>query len=161
METELVSEVDYIENISERSVAETMTGPDLYVLGSSQMEKAALAGLTDQLDDKQMADTYSEKAVHAVTYDGKVMAYPFYVETSVLLYNRYYADEAPATIDAVLDYSENYEASEVTAKVENMFEWNVADVIENYMFLAIQILAERTEMTRVRYPWILIKLWNA
>ena len=63
------------------------------------------------------------------------MAYPFYVETSVLLYNRYYADEAPATIDAILDYSENYEASEVTAKVENMFEWNVADVIENYMFL--------------------------
>lgn len=55
------------------------------------------------------------------------MAYPFYVETSVLLYNRYYADEAPATIDAILDYSENYEASEVTAKVENMFEWNVAD----------------------------------
>ena len=135
VETELVSEVDYIENISERSVAETMTGPDLYVLNSSQMEKATLAGLTNQLDDKQMADTYSEKAVHAVTYDGKVMAYPFYVETSVLLYNRYYADEAPATIDAILDYSENYEASEVTAKVENMFEWNVADVIENYMFL--------------------------
>lgn len=92
----------------------------------------------------------------------KVMAYPFYVETSVLLYNRYYADEAPATIDAVLDYSENYEASEVTAKVENMFEWNVADVIENYMFLGgYTILAEMTEMTRVRYPWILIKLWNA
>ena len=84
VETELVSEVDYIENISERSVAETMTGPDLYVLSSSQMEKAALAGLTDQLDDKQMADSHSEKAVHAVTYDGKVMAYPFYVETSVL-----------------------------------------------------------------------------
>ena len=79
--------------------------PDLYVLGSSQMEKAALAGLTNQLDDKQMADTYSEEAVHAVTYDGKVMAYPFYIETIVLLYNRYYADEAPATIDAILDLS--------------------------------------------------------
>ena len=135
VETELVSEVDYIENISERSVAETMTGPDLYVLGSSQMEKAALAGLTDQLDDKQMADTYSEKAVHAVTYDGKVMAYPFYVETSVLLYNPAYVESAPQTIDEILNYAENFETNETTEAVENIFNWNVADVIEDYMFM--------------------------
>ena len=75
VETELVSEVEYIENISERSVAETMTGPDLYVLSSSQMEKAALAGLTDQLDDKQMADTYSETVsyTHLVILHGAMI----------------------------------------------------------------------------------------
>lgn len=74
-----------------------------------------------------MADTYSEKAVHAVTYDGKVMAYPFYVETSVLLYNRYYADEAPATMMRSWTIQKIMKPAEVTAKVEDMFEWNVAD----------------------------------
>ena len=52
VETELVSEVDYIENISERSVAETMTGPDLYVLGSSQMEKGC-SGRSDRSAGRQ------------------------------------------------------------------------------------------------------------
>ncbi|MCI9008662.1 MAG: hypothetical protein HFI13_11210 [Lachnospiraceae bacterium] len=42
---ELVSEVDYIEHISERSVAEEMTGPDVYVASSALLEKAVLAGL--------------------------------------------------------------------------------------------------------------------
>ena len=37
---ELVSEVDYIEKISERSVAEEMTGPDVYVTSSALLEKA-------------------------------------------------------------------------------------------------------------------------
>lgn len=39
---ELVSEVDYIENISERSVAEEMEGPDLYVASSALLEKAEI-----------------------------------------------------------------------------------------------------------------------
>lgn len=45
IQTELVSEVDYMENISEKSMAEEMTGPDLYVAATSQLGKAAQVGL--------------------------------------------------------------------------------------------------------------------
>ena len=134
---ELVSEVDYIENISEQSVAEKMMGPDVYVVSSALLEKAVLAGLTTSVDDQDPAGTYSEKAVHAMTYDWKMVAWPFYIETCVMLYNRYYVDpeEVPSDIEDILTYAENFETDDLTAGVENIFKWNVADVIDNYMFL--------------------------
>ena len=135
--TELVSEVDYIENICEKSVSEQMEGPDVYVASSALLEKAALAGLTTPVTDTGLEKTYSEKAVQAATYDGTVVARPFYIETCFLLYNRYYVDpsDVPDTIEEILDYAEAFEADEVTEKVEHIFEWNVADVIDNYMFM--------------------------
>lgn len=135
IQTELVSEVDYIETVSEKSVAEEMTGPDLYVASSVLLEKAALSGMAEPVDDAGMTAAYSEKAVQAVTYDGNVVARPFYIETCFLLYNRYYTDQVPGTIEEILTYAENFESDEVTANVEKIFEWNVADVVDNYMFI--------------------------
>ncbi len=137
VQAELVSEVDYIEKICEKSVAEEMEGPDVYVASSALLEKAALAGLTTPVTDEDLAGTYSEKAVQAVTYDGKPVAWPFYIETCVMLYNRYYVEdqEVPSNIEDILTYAENFEADEMTERVENIFKWNVADVIDNYMFL--------------------------
>ncbi len=137
VQAELVSEVDYIEKICEKSVAEEMEGPDVYVASSALLEKAALAGLTTPVTDEDLAGTYSEKAVEAVTYDGKPVAWPFYIETCVMLYNRYYVEdqEVPSNIEDILTYAENFEADEMTERVENIFKWNVADVIDNYMFL--------------------------
>ncbi len=135
VQTELVSEVDYIETISGQSVAEEMTGPDLYVASSALLEKAVLSGMAHSVTDADLEDDYSEKAVHAVTYGGSQWAYPFYIETCFLLYNRYYTDSAPATIDEILTYAESFEQDETTELVESIFEWNVADVIDNYMFL--------------------------
>lgn len=134
---ELVSEVDYIENISEKSVAEEMSGPDLYVASSALLEKATLAGLTVPVVDQDLAGTYSDKAVRAVTYDGNVVARPFYIETCFMLYNRYYVEpeEVPQDIEDILIYAENFEADALTERVEHIFKWNVADVIDNYMFL--------------------------
>ena len=134
---ELVSEVDYIEKISEQSVAEEMTGPDLYVASSALLEKAVLAGLSVPVKDSDLAGTYSEKAVQAVTCNGEPAAWPFYIETCVMLYNRYYVspEEVPSDIEDILTYAENFEADDLTSRVENIFKWNVADVIDNYMFL--------------------------
>lgn len=134
---ELVSEVDYIEKISEKSVSEEMEGPDVYVASSALLEKAVLAGLAAPVPDPDLTETYSEKAVHAMTYDGSVVARPFYIETCVMLYNRYYVEpeEVPSDIEGILTYAENFETDDLTARVENIFKWNVADVIDNYMFL--------------------------
>ena len=64
------------------------------------------------------------------------MAYPFYFETCFLLYNKNYVDSAPSTIDEILDYADNYEATEATEKVENIFKWNVADIFSNFFFIS-------------------------
>ncbi|MCD8242121.1 MAG: extracellular solute-binding protein [Lachnospiraceae bacterium] len=133
--TELVSEVDYIETIGEQSMAEEMTGPELYVASRCPLEKAFLAGLASGRDGDDIAEDYSEKAAHAVTYDGEIIAVPFYIETCFLLYNQYYTEEIPATIDDILTYAEAFESDDVTSLVENIFAWNVADVIDDYMFL--------------------------
>ena len=135
IQTELVSEVDYMENISEKSMAEEMTGPDLYVAATSQLGKAAQAGLALPAEQSQIEKTYGEKALHAVIYNGNAVAVPFYVETSVLLYNPAYVESAPQTIDEILNYAENFETNETTEAVENIFNWNVADIIEDYMFM--------------------------
>ena len=135
VKTELVTEVDYIENISQKSMAEEMQGPDLYVTSSALLEKATLAGMTVSVKDEDLAKVYSEKAVNAVTYDGRPVAWPFYIETSFLIYNRAYVEEIPNTIEDILVYAETFEAGEGTEKVEKIFEWNVADVVEDYMFM--------------------------
>lgn len=70
------------------------------------------------------------------TCGGKLMAYPFYFETCFLLYNKNYADSAPSTIDEILDYADNYEATDATEKVENIFKWNVADIFSNFFFIS-------------------------
>lgn len=136
---QMVSEVDYIETICERSVAETMEGPDLYVVSSELLEKARLAGLTTEVTDPDLEEKFPTHALQAMTCHGKVVARPFFLETSFLLYNNYYVDPnrrgVPDTIDQILEWSENYEADEVTERVENIFQWNVADVMEDYMFL--------------------------
>lgn len=135
IQTEQVSQVDYIEVISERSMSETEKGPDLYVISSSQLEKAALAGLTTSLNAEGFSERYGEKAVHAVTYGETAEALPFYIDTSILVYNKAYTEEIPHTIDEILTYAENFEADETTEAVSTIFEWNVADVLENYMFM--------------------------
>lgn len=135
--TELVSEVDYIENISKESVKAQMEGPDLYVVSSALLEKAVLAGLARTVTDTGLEMDYSQKAVQAVSYDGKIVARPFYIETCFMLYNRNYVTEeqVPDTIEDILTYAENFETGESNAKVEHIFKWNVADVVEDYMFL--------------------------
>ena len=135
VKAELVSEVDYIETIFQRSTQEVPSGPDLYVASSELLEKAALAGVVTELDQSELEQCYSKKAVQAVSYKGQPVARPFYIETCFLLYNRYYVEEVPQTIDEILAYAESFEADEVTSRVESIFEWNVADVIDDYLFL--------------------------
>lgn len=135
---QLVTAVDYIEHINTASISE-LGGPDLFVVSSELLEKARLAGLTvenDSFTEQELSKDFPEKAIDAATCGGKLMAYPFYFETCFLLYNKNYADSAPSTIDEILNYADNYEATDATEKVENIFKWNVADIFSNFFFIS-------------------------
>lgn len=135
---QLVTAVDYIENINTASISD-LGGPDLFVTSSELLEKARLAGLAvenDSFSERELSAFFPQKALDAATCGGKLMAYPFYFETCFLLYNKGYTNAAPTTIDEILAYADNFETGAATEKVENIFKWNVADIFFNFFFIS-------------------------
>ena len=135
---QLVTAVDYIENITTASISD-LGGPDLFITSSELLEKARLAGLAvenDSFSQRELEKDLPQKAQDAATCGGKLMAYPFYFETCFLLYNQNYTDAAPATIDDILAYSDSFEGGEETEKVETIFKWNVADIFYDFFFIS-------------------------
>ena len=139
VEPELKDGVDYLETINSASVNNDDDMPDIYIISNDTLGKAALAGLSATVDDPDIfADNtvFPETAVDAVTYNGEVVAYPFYFETAALLYNTDYVEELPATILDIIDFANNYNAPET---VSSVFNWDVGDIFYNYYFVGDQI----------------------
>lgn len=101
---------EYLETVNQASL-HTDEVPDLYIVSNDSLEKAYLAGLASEVRLPEgvlpMDQWFPETAVHAVTYNEKQIAYPFYFETSCFLYNRTYLEEwARAQIEAQRDAAE-------------------------------------------------------
>lgn len=95
----LVSAVEYLETINEATLTQDVY-PDLYLITNDSLEKAYMAGLATQITDPEQkvnADCFPDTALKAVTYQGEQIAYPFYYETSVFLYNRTYLETMAKT----------------------------------------------------------------
>jgi len=131
--------------------AEAEEMPDLYVISNDSLEKAVLAGLAVPILDQEgnvNLGNYCSTALQAVTYQGKKVAYPFYFETTALLYNRDYLTCAaenngsspesmlPETIGDILKFAEAFEAPQA---VEAVFKWDVSDIFYNYFFAGDEI----------------------
>ena len=85
----LESGLDYVETINRNSIESNV--PDLYVISNDALEKAYLAGLAVPVESTvNMEETFIGKGLAAVTYKDKLLGYPFYFETSSLLYNKTY-----------------------------------------------------------------------
>jgi len=92
---QLQSGLDYLESVYDASVREEK-GPDLYIISNEALEKAYLSGLAAEITDDSgivNAEHFPESSLNAVTYQGKKVGYPYYFETSVLLYNKTYIQE--------------------------------------------------------------------
>lgn len=94
---------EYLESINRASLAQEEV-PDLYIISSEALEKAYLSGLASNIEDtnESVSDrNFSPAALNAVTYKGHLAAYPYYFETSALLYNKTYLyDMAKNQIEA-------------------------------------------------------------
>lgn len=89
----LQSGLEYLENINQASLEENI--PDLYVISHDSLEKAYLAGLAGEVKSPQgtdMEQRYIGTGLHAASYKDKLIGYPFYFETSSLLYNKTYLE---------------------------------------------------------------------
>jgi len=133
---QLISAVDYIEKISDATFIEE-NGPDLFVAGSDLLQKALYAGIVDDHVTYSEAehDNIPQKAIDAATCNGKLIGYPFYFESCFLLYNKYYAEDYPRTVDQILEYADAFETNTTTEKVQSIFKWDVSDIFYNYFFI--------------------------
>ncbi len=86
------SSSEYLETIYKASVDDD-NAPDVYIISNDALEKAYLAGLASQVGtdgDTLDSSVFPKAALDAVTYKGKKVAYPYYFETSALIYNSTY-----------------------------------------------------------------------
>ncbi|MCH5270031.1 MAG: extracellular solute-binding protein [Lachnospiraceae bacterium] len=90
----LVSDSAYLEAINEASLHSEQI-PDAFIISNDSLEKAYLAGLASRVTDTGNLCTtehFPQTALLAVTYKDKLIAYPFYYETSAFLYNKTYLE---------------------------------------------------------------------
>lgn len=88
----LKSSSGYLEGINEASLNPDVQMPDAYIIHNDELEKAYLAGLaveSPQIREK-LEEAFPETALSAVSYRGHLAAWPFYYDTSVLVYNKDY-----------------------------------------------------------------------
>ncbi|MBO4987622.1 MAG: extracellular solute-binding protein [Lachnospiraceae bacterium] len=93
---QLQSGLEYVESIYDASVTDETATPDVYIISNEALEKAYLTGLADVISDPDSVvntEHFPQTAINAVTYENKLVGYPYYFETSVLLYNRSYIYE--------------------------------------------------------------------
>lgn len=97
--------LEYLEKINQASLTEEV--PDMYILSHDSLEKAYLAGLAKEVSPAEninMDELYMGAGLQAAAYKDKIIGYPFYFETSSLLYNKtYLEDMAKKQLEAEAD----------------------------------------------------------
>ncbi len=162
----LTSDSEYLEALNQASLHSTQI-PDAFILSNDSLEKAYLSGLASRITDEAgicNGDHFPETALSAVTYKDKLVAYPYYYETSALLYNKTYleawtaeqlqkaaeGDGEEAMDDTLTVTPEQIEAGipanmdemlafadnyDAPENVEAVLRWDVSDIFYNYFFV--------------------------
>ncbi len=92
---QLVNGDNYLEYINDASI-EAESFPDVFIISNDAIEKTYLAGLASEVIDVANVDNtdhFPQVALDAVTYKDKLVGYPLFFETSVLVYNKTYLNE--------------------------------------------------------------------
>ncbi|MBQ7065853.1 MAG: extracellular solute-binding protein [Lachnospiraceae bacterium] len=150
----LVSGLEYLEEINTATLEGE--GPDLFIVSNDSLEKAYLAGLAGEIADPEgivNQNCYPKAALSAVTYKDKLIAYPFYYETSIFLYNQTYIENlAKDTIEAEANAAEGEAAmeaieaagSEEAAEAQVVAEAKTVEVTEEEVAKTIDVIIPAT-----------------
>lgn len=111
-------------------------GPDVYMCGNDQLELVRNSGLAEEntiYNETFWKENYPEIAKRAVTFKGKQYGYPVYFDTYCLVYDAKLLETAPASMDDILTFADEYSDTGATKAI---LRWDVADPYINTMFLA-------------------------
>ena len=125
---------DYIEKLVKLNNTDSVA--DLYFLTENDIERAYLAGIMANNEDKKYsnASEYGIGAVNACTYKGKLKAYPLYFNTQVLVYNDNFGIHLPSSYEELKDMTSSFEAKEGMI-LEHILNWDISDMTINYSFV--------------------------
>lgn len=148
--------MEYLEEVNRASLTDEEALPDVYMLSNDSLGKAYLAGLAAPIAEDSVCNTdnFPQAAISAVTYDDKIVAYPYFFETSAYIYNKTYLEnfvraQIRAEIDAAAGEAAQEEAEEVEDGAEAAQEGgtDVAVVIpeEEIAARVQELLPETTE----------------
>lgn len=109
---------------------------DVYVLQSKDIEKAYLAGIARVNSEGIYSEkgVFPQRALDDSTYKDKLLGYPLYFNTQVMLYNNTFGLGIPTTFDELKEMSNNIEVSEGKV-LENILTWDLDDMRLNYLFM--------------------------
>lgn len=152
----LASESEYLEALNQASVHSEQV-PDVYLISHDSLEKAYLSGLAAPIQDEAgicNGEHFPAAALSAVSYQDKLVAYPFFFETSALVYNEtYLAEWAGQTAMSELlstgevqEDPENYDGipvdeTQLQSLTESIFADAVPDTIDDILNIANTFIA--------------------
>lgn len=86
----LQSSVEFLEQINKASIESDV--PDLYIVSHNSLGEAYMAGLAKEIemDATEFDKHYIGQAKNSVSFEDRLVAYPFYYETSAMIYNKTY-----------------------------------------------------------------------
>lgn len=137
----LVSGSEYLETINKASLEEEQM-PDAYIISHDSLEKAYLAGLATEVEDAAgilNESHFPATALSAVSYRGKVVAYPLAFDTSALIYNETYLSQWAAQIAEreLLEDGQEDDAHDVSDSGIDVDEEILAQKTQEYFEAAI------------------------
>lgn len=132
---EYIPEADYMSTLTSEAVK---TGKvDLYLIDNDKLEQVKLAGIASEnrLTDIYNVYNYSQTALNACTYNDKLIAYPLSYDTSFLIYNRDYVQDADmSNFEAIKLFAENLEVP-AGSSISSIFTCDLKDIFYNYGYL--------------------------
>ena len=123
--------IDYLGTIYDKTMQDDGF-PDVYLLPGDNLEEAYLYGLVSVNQTDPSESGVLEKAVEAAAYEDRVLGYPLSYDACVFIYQTDYFTEAPASLQAIIDYSNENEPAE---NVEYLLEWDVKDAFYDFPFV--------------------------
>lgn len=141
--------LEYIEEINDATL-HTTEGPDVFLVSNDSLEKAYLTGLASEISDPDNVvnnTTFPETSINAVSYQGKLVAYPMYFETSALIYNKtYLAQMAAKIVEAEMDIKEGEAAQAQYDETESTIQTDVSENAEVVETGDVELSEEQLEL---------------
>lgn len=132
--------IDYIGNIYDTTMQESEY-PDIYLISGDNLEEAYLYGLAS-VNQSINYEGAAKNAVRASSYNEKMIGYPLSYNSSLFIYQNGYFDNAPESLQAIIEYSDQNEPAE---DVEYLLEWDVNDAFYDFPFVSNSVSFDKNQ----------------
>ena len=133
--------VDFMGDVYDKTMQDEAF-PDVYLISGDNLEEAYLYGLVS-VNEKGLDEVnVAKNAKTASTYGDKLLGYPLSYNTTVFIFQTDYFGEAPESLQAIIDYSNENEPAE---NVEYLLEWDVNDPFYDFPFVSNSVTFEKNE----------------